>query len=151
MKVEIDSENLLTLQILAAVLQTDVATVTNDCIVWHLTLPLGNRGVSFLAEQIAGWPFDSEQDAICAAEKFNEVAVSANLEDKTEFLFTTEVVEEGIGEHLLSVRHFPIFNMSLKSRSLDFEPSVCGVAFPGMADRFATSIHVGGAFLKLAI
>jgi hypothetical protein len=66
MKIEIDSENLLTLQILAAVLQTDVATVTNDCIGWHLTLPLGNRGVSFLAEQIAGWPFDSEQDAICA-------------------------------------------------------------------------------------
>ena len=30
MKVEIDSENLLTLQILAAVLQTDVATVTNE-------------------------------------------------------------------------------------------------------------------------
>jgi hypothetical protein len=86
MKVEIDSENLLTLQILAAMLQTDVTTVTNDCIGWHLTLPLGNRGVSFLAEQIAGWPFDSEQDAICAAEKFNEVAVSANLEDKTEFL-----------------------------------------------------------------
>ena len=97
MKVEIDSENLLTLQILAAVLQTDVATVTNDCIVWHLTLPLGNRGVSFLAEQIAGWPFDSEQDAICAAEKFNEVAVSANLEDKTEFLFTTEVVKDKSG------------------------------------------------------
>ena len=64
MKVEIDSQNLLTLQILAAVLQTDIATVTNDCIVWHLTLPLGNRGVSFLAEQIAGWPFDSEQHAI---------------------------------------------------------------------------------------
>jgi hypothetical protein len=97
MKVEIDSENLLTLQILAAVLQTDVATVTNDCIGWNLTLPLGNRGVSFLAEKIAGWPFDSEQDAICAAEKFNEVAVSANLEDKTEFLFTTEVVEDKSG------------------------------------------------------
>ena len=64
MKVEIDSGNLLTLQILAAVLQTNVATVTNDCIGWHLTLPLGNRGVSFLAEKIAGWPFDSEQDAI---------------------------------------------------------------------------------------
>jgi hypothetical protein len=31
MKVEIDSENLLTLQILAAALQTDIATVTNDC------------------------------------------------------------------------------------------------------------------------
>ena len=97
MKVEIDSQNLLTLHILAAVLQTDVATVTNDCIVWHLTLPLGNRGVSFLAEQIAGWPFDSEQDAIRAAEKFNEVAVSANLEDKTEFLFNTEVVEDKWG------------------------------------------------------
>jgi len=53
--------------------------------------------VSFLAEQIAGWPFDSEQDAICAAEKFNEVAVSANLEDKTEFLFVTEVVEDKSG------------------------------------------------------
>jgi hypothetical protein len=97
MKIEIDSENLLTLQILAAVLQTDVATVTNDCIGWHLTLPLGNRGVSFLAEQIAGWPFDSEHDAIRAAEKFNEVAVSANLEEKTEFLFTTEVVEDKSG------------------------------------------------------
>src|SRR5258707_15454278 len=97
MKVEIDSQNLLTLHILAAVLQTDVATVTNDCIVWHLTLPLGNRGVSFLAEQIAGWPFDPEQDAICAAEKFNEVAVSANLEDKTEFLFVTDVVEDKSG------------------------------------------------------
>jgi hypothetical protein len=97
MKVEIDSQNLLTLQILAAVLQTDVATVTNDCIVWHLTLPLGNRGVSFLAEQIAGWPFDSERDAICAAEKFNEVAISANLEAKTEFLFVTEVVEDKSG------------------------------------------------------
>jgi hypothetical protein len=97
MKVEIDSENLLTLQILAAVLQTDVTTVTNDCIGWHLTLHLGNRGVAFLAEQIAGWPFDSEQDAIRAAEKFNEVAVSANLEDKTEFLFVTEVVEDKSG------------------------------------------------------
>jgi hypothetical protein len=53
MKVEIDSQNLLTLQILAAVLQTDIATVTNDCIVWHLTLPLGNRGVTFLAEKEA--------------------------------------------------------------------------------------------------
>ena len=30
MKVELDSQNLLTLQILAAVLQTDVATVTNE-------------------------------------------------------------------------------------------------------------------------
>jgi hypothetical protein len=46
----------------------------DDCIAWNLTLPLGNRGVTFLAEKIAGWPFDSEQDAICAAEKFNEVA-----------------------------------------------------------------------------
>src|SRR5258708_2368717 len=97
MKVEIDSENLLTLQILAAVLQTDVATVTNDCIGWNLTLPLGNRGVSFLAEKIAGWPFDSEEDAICAAEKFNEVGVSANLEDKAEFLVTTGVVEDKSG------------------------------------------------------
>ena len=44
MKVEIDSQNLLTLQILAAVLQTDIATVTNDCIGWHLTLPLGKSG-----------------------------------------------------------------------------------------------------------
>ena len=35
--------------------------------------------MTFLAEQIAGWPFDSEQDAIRAAEKFNQVAVSANL------------------------------------------------------------------------
>jgi hypothetical protein len=61
MKVEIDSENLLTLRILAAVLQTDVATVANDCIGWHLRLPLGNRGVTFLAEEIAGWPFDSEK------------------------------------------------------------------------------------------
>ena len=50
--------------------------------------------MAFLAEQIAGWPFDSEQDAICAAEKFNEVAVSTNLEDKTEFLFVTEVVKD---------------------------------------------------------
>jgi hypothetical protein len=97
MKVEIDSENLLTLQILAAVLQTDIATVTNDCIEWNLALPLVNRGVAFLAEQIAGWPFDSEQHAICVAEKFNEVAVSANLEDKTEFLFVTEVVENKFG------------------------------------------------------
>jgi hypothetical protein len=63
----------------------------------RLLYSYGNRGVSFLAEQIAGWPFDSEQDAICAAEKFNEVAVSANLEDKTEFLFTTEVVEDRSG------------------------------------------------------
>jgi hypothetical protein len=53
--------------------------------------------VSFLAEQIAGWSFDSEQHAICAAEKFNEVAVSANLEDKTELLFVTEVVEDKSG------------------------------------------------------
>src|SRR5258708_97586 len=97
MKVEIDPENLLTLQILAAVLQTDVATVTNDYIGWHLALPLGNLGVAFLAEQIAGWLFDSEQDAIRAAEKFNEVAVSANLEEKTEFLFVTEVVEDKSG------------------------------------------------------
>ena len=35
--------------------------------------------------------------AIRAAEKFDEVAVSANLEDKTEFLFTTEVVEDKSG------------------------------------------------------
>jgi hypothetical protein len=78
-------------------LQTDVTAVTNDCIGWHLTLPLGNRGVTFLAEQIAGWLFDSEQQAISAAEKFNEVAVSANLEDKTEFLFVTEAVEDKAG------------------------------------------------------
>ena len=58
MKVEIDSGNLLTLQILAAVLQTDIATVTNDCIVWHLTLPLGNRGVTFLASSVKE-PFES--------------------------------------------------------------------------------------------
>ena len=31
------------------------------------------------------------------AEKFNEVAVSANLEGKTEFLFVTEVVEDRSG------------------------------------------------------
>ena len=71
--------------------------IANDCIGWHLTLPLGKRGVSFLAEEIAGWPFDSEQDAIRAAEKFNEIAVSANLEDKTEFLFVAEVVENKSG------------------------------------------------------
>jgi hypothetical protein len=53
--------------------------------------------VTFFAEKIAGWPFDSEQYAIRAAEKFNEVAVSANLEDKTEFLFTAEVVEDKSG------------------------------------------------------
>jgi hypothetical protein len=35
--------------------------------------------VIFLAEQISGWPFDSEQDAIRAAEKFNEVAASAKI------------------------------------------------------------------------
>jgi hypothetical protein len=48
-------------------------------------------------EQIAGCPVDSEQDAIRAAEKFNEVAVSATLEGKTEFLFVTEVVEDKSG------------------------------------------------------
>ena len=35
--------------------------------------------------------------AIRAAEKFDEVAVSANLEEKTEFLFVTEVVEDKSG------------------------------------------------------
>src|SRR5258708_5981744 len=40
---------------------------------------------------------DADQASGSAADKFNEVAVSANLEAKTEFLFVTEVVEDKSG------------------------------------------------------
>jgi hypothetical protein len=46
---------------------------------------------------LANWLWESQADALDAAERFAEAAVNANMTGKTQFLFTAEPVEANEG------------------------------------------------------
>jgi hypothetical protein len=78
---------------MAEVLQTTPEAFLEHLIFCHCQREIEMRGIEYLAETLHSWIFPTKAVAQSAADKFEEVAVAANLESNVggEFLYSCEV------------------------------------------------------------